>query len=123
MQMERIKGRIEAIDKNSVTVVADKSGEEYRFSIGEFSEPVKGEKVDLLCAPSDNQSGLFRVISIKSRKKIKPLRMPNFSTLLGHMIKTRDRLQATVDEAPDSDYSSELNEKIAWLERGIRLFS
>lgn len=123
MRMERVKGVIERVDGSKVLVVSEKSGEEYLFNAADFLEPLKGEKVDLLCAPSADSADLFSVISIKSKKKIKPLKMPNFNTLVGHMIKTRDRLKATLDETGDSESEGDLNEKIAWLNRGISLFS
>lgn len=123
MRMERVKGIIEKISGNKVVIVSEKSGEEFTFSASDFPDPVKGEKVDLLCAPSDDSANMFSVISIKSQKKIKPLKMPNFNTLVGHMVKTRDRLKATLAEAADNDSEADLNEKISWLNRGISLFS
>lgn len=123
MQMERLKGLVERIQATRVTVVADKSGHEYYFSPSEIGDVEKGERVDLLFTPADDEDGLSTVISIKSIKKIKPLKMANFATLVGHMLKTRDRLKATLAEVSDSDTISDLNEKITWLDRGISLFS
>ncbi len=123
MQMERLKGLIERIDSRRVVVVADKTGREYNFSPSELTGAEKGARVDLLMTPPDDEGGYAKIISIKSQKKIKPLKMPNFATLVGHMIKTRDRLKATLAESGDSDAQNDLNEKIAWLDRGIRLFS
>jgi len=104
-------------------VVADKSGREYSFSPSELRGVEKGARVDLLITPPDDEGGFATVISIKSQKKIKPLKMPSFGTLVGHMLKTRDRLKATLAESEDADTQNELNDKIAWLDRGIRLFS
>ena len=123
MQMERLKGLVESVDARRVVVVADKSGREYSFSPSELRGAEKGARVDLLITPPDDEGGFSTVISIKSQKKIKPLKMPSFSTLVGHMLKTRDRLKATLAESEDADAQNELNEKIAWLDRGIRLFS
>lgn len=123
MQMERLKGLIERIDSRRVVVVADKTGREYNFSPSELTGAERGARVDLLITPPDDEGGYAKIISIKSQKKIKPLKMPNFATLVGHMIKTRDRLKATLAESGDSDAQNELNEKIAWLDRGIRMFS
>lgn len=123
MQMERLKGLVESVDARRVVVVADKSGREYSFNPSELRGVEKGARVDLLITPPDDEGGFATVISIKSQKKIKPLKMPSFSTLVGHMLKTRDRLKATLAESEDADAQNELNEKIAWLDRGIRLFS
>ncbi|HOI92656.1 MAG TPA: hypothetical protein PLK28_19290 [Candidatus Rifleibacterium sp.] len=123
MQMERLKGLVESVDARCVVVVADKSGREYSFSPSELRGVEKGARVDLLITPPDDEGGFATVISIKSQKKIKPLKMPSFGTLVGHMLKTRDRLKATLAESEDADTQNELNDKIAWLDRGIRLFS
>ncbi|MDD3147747.1 MAG: hypothetical protein PHD82_10620 [Candidatus Riflebacteria bacterium] len=123
MQMERLKGLIEKIDSRRIIVVADKSGREFVFSPSELTGAEKGARVDLLITPPDDEGGFAKIISIRSQKKVKPLKMPNFSTLVGHMLKTRDRLKATLAESTDSDAQNELNEKIAWLDRGIRMFS
>ncbi len=123
MQMERLKGLVEKVDARRVVVVADKSGREYSFSPSELRDVEKGARVDLLITPPDDEGGFATVISIKSQKKIKPLKMPSFGTLVGHMLKTRDRLKATLAESEDADAQNELNDKIAWLDRGIRLFS
>lgn len=123
MRMERVRGMIEGNDNNRVIVVCEKTGDEFIFAATDFDEPVKGEKVDLLCAPSDDTPGLFNVISIKSKKKIKPLKMANFNTLVSHMIKTRDRLHATLNDASHGEGDADIKDKIAWLEKGISLFS
>ncbi len=123
MQMERLKGLVESVSADRIIVVADRSGREYSFAPHELPGTSRGARVDLLITPPDEEGGYARVISIKSQKKIKPLKMPGFGTLVGHMLKTRDRLKATLAESEDSEVQAELNEKIAWLDRGIRLFS
>lgn len=123
MKMEKIKGLIDRIAGNKVVVIKEKTGEECFFSASELVEAFPGEKVDILASLSDEDSAEYTVIAVKSRKKVKPLKMPNFNTLVGHMIKTRDRLKATIAESDDSESQSDLKEKIAWLDRGISLFS
>lgn len=123
MQMERLKGLVERIEGRRVVVVADKSGREYFFSSADLPDAEKGERVDMLITAPDDEDAMAGIISIKSKKKIKPLKMAGFNTLVGHMIKTRDRLKATLAEASDPDVGTELREKIAWLDRGISLFS
>ena len=123
MQMERLKGLVERIERYRIVIVADRSNKEYYLGLSDMPGAEKGERVDMLIAPSDDEDGLAKIISIKSKKKIKPLKMPNFNTLVGHMLKTRDRLKATLAETTDSDAASELNDKIAWLDKGISLFS
>ncbi len=123
MQIIRLKGLIESADSQRVTVACEKSGREFSFCPGDLPEARIGDKIDMLIAPSEEEGDFATVISIKSQKKVKPLKMPNFSTLVGHMLKTRDRLKATLAESADSEVHNELNEKIAWLDRGISLFS
>jgi len=123
MRMEKIKGIIDRMDGNRLVVVAEKTGEECFFSASEIPDAMPGEKIDLLASRTSEDDSSFSVIAVKSRKKIKPLKMSNFNTLVGHMIKTRDRLTATMAEAVDSEMRSDLREKISWLDRGISLFS
>ncbi|HNX74441.1 MAG TPA: hypothetical protein PLM07_09440 [Candidatus Rifleibacterium sp.] len=123
MQMQRLKGLVESVFADRVVVVADKTGAEYSFDPDELPGAARGTRVDLLITPSDEDGGFASIISIKTQKQIKPLKMASFATLVGHMLKTRDRLKATLAESVDADTQNELNEKIAWLDRGIRLFS
>lgn len=123
MQMLRLKGLIESADSRRVTVVCEKTGREFSFCPGDLPDAAIGNKVDMLISPCEDEGDFASVISIKSQKKVKPLKMPNFSTLVGHMLKTRDRLKATLAESSDPEAHNELKEKIAWLDRGIKLFS
>lgn len=123
MQMERIKGLIDRIEDGRLVVVSEKTGEEYFFAASDIPDAMPGEKIDLLAGRENDEDFNCSVIAVKSRKKIKPLKMPNFNTLVGHMIKTRDRLVATLGESEDNEACSNLREKIAWLDRGISLFS
>jgi hypothetical protein len=123
MQMLRLKGIIARREGRVLVVTADKSGVEYRFNASDLADAETGERIDMLIAPSDDEAGVSTVLSIKSKKKVKPIKIGNFNTLVGHMIKTRDRLNATVAELDDPDAISDLREKIAYLDRGINLFS
>lgn len=123
MQMQKLKGIITRCEGSVLVVKADKGNLEYRFNAADLAGAEAGERVDMLIAPADDPDDLSTILSIKSKKKIKPLKMGNFNTLVGHMIKTRDRLTATVAEIEDPDTVSDLREKIDWLERGINLFS
>ncbi len=123
MQMQKLKGIIARFEGHILVVKSDKGNLEYRFNASDLADAEAGERVDLLIASADDPDDISTILSIKSKKKIKPLKMANFNTLVGHMIKTRDRLTATVAELEDPDTISDLREKIEWLERGISLFS
>ncbi|PKL43304.1 MAG: hypothetical protein CVV42_20325 [Candidatus Riflebacteria bacterium HGW-Riflebacteria-2] len=123
MQMQKLKGIITRREGKTLVVKADKGAIEYRFNACDLGDAETGERVDLLIAPADDPDEISTILSIKSKKKVKPLKMGNFNTLVGHMIKTRDRLNATLAEIADPDSLSDLREKIAWLDRGIDLFS
>lgn len=123
MQMQRLKGLIKRREGRFLVVAADKGGTEYRFNASELADAESGERVDLLIAASEDPDGVSAILSIKSKKKVKPIKIGNFNTLVGHMIKTRDRLIATLAEVSDPDAASDLREKIDHLERGISLFS
>lgn len=123
MQMQKLKGVISQREGTILVVTADKGGTEYRFSASELADAETGERVDLLISAAEDPDGVSTILMVKSKKKIKPLKMGNFNTLVGHMIKTRDRLNATLAEITDPDAVSDLREKIDWLNRGINLFS
>jgi len=123
MQMQKLKGIIARREGNTLVVKADKGGIDYRFNASDLVEAEIGERVDLLIAPADDPDDISTILSIKSKKKVKPIKIGNFNTLVGHMIKTRDRLNATLVEIADPDAASDLREKITWLDRGINLFS
>ena len=82
----------------------------------------EGEKVDFLIAPAFSESSVSKILTIKKTKKVKPIKMANFNTLIGHMIKTKERLKATLETTEDSNTINDLKEKIDWLEKGINLF-
>ena len=123
MQMQKLKGIIARREGYTLVVKADKGGIEYRFNASDLEGAEPGERIDLLIAPADDPDDISTILSIKSKKKVKPIKIGNFNTLVGHMIKTRDRLNATLAEINDSDAASDLREKITWLYRGIDLFS
>ena len=75
-----------------------------------------------LIAPSFSEGSPSKILSIKQTKKIKPIKMPNFNTLIGHMIKTKERLKATLEITESPSEASDLKEKIEYLEKGISLF-
>lgn len=117
-----LKGHITNIEEDFVFVTEDKTDEVYKFyqsdMLGEMND-----KVDALIAPAFSEGSTSKVLSIKQTKKVKPLKMANYSTLISHMIKTKERLNATLltleEDNPDIP---DINEKIAWLEKGIALF-
>ncbi|KAF1079670.1 MAG: hypothetical protein GQF41_3985 [Candidatus Rifleibacterium amylolyticum] len=123
MQMQKLKGVIARREGATLVVKADKGGIEYRFNASDLGDAETGERVDLLIAPADDPDDISTILSIKSKKKVKPIKIGNFNTLVGHMIKTRDRLNATLAEIADPAAASDLREKITWLDRGIDLFS
>lgn len=121
--MYRLKGTVVRIDEEMVVVSDDKSEEEYYFHRSDLSEVKDGSKVDLLISVSTNSDGVSRILMNKKKPKAKALKMANFSTLVKHMMKTRERLQATIDESPELAGNSRIAEQIEFLDRGIRLFS
>ncbi len=123
MQMQKLKGIIAHREGSTLVVKSDKGGSEYRFNVSDLPDSETGDRVDLLIAPADDPDDISSILSIKSKKKVKPIKIGNFNTLVGHMIKTRDRLNATLVEISDPDSASDLREKIAWLDRGLELFS
>jgi hypothetical protein len=123
MQMQKLKGIISRREGRILVVTSDKGAVDYRFNAAELADAETGERVDLLISASEDPDGVSTILMVKSKKKIKPLKMGNFNTLVGHMIKTRDRLNATIAEIADPDAVSDLREKISWLDRGINLFS
>lgn len=118
-----LKGLIESIDKERITVFSAKEDKKYYFYLQDLPNAEEGEKIDLLIMPSFNEEGFSKILTIKTTKKAKPIKMANFSTMLSHMRKNKDRLKATLKESDDPDTINDLQEKIDWLEKGIELFS
>jgi hypothetical protein len=121
-QMKHLLGVLSEINDRAMIVTETDSGQEFYFRSGELEEVELGEKLDLLIADAPDREGFCQILMHKKKKKAKPFKMPNFSTLLKHMIKIRDRLKATLEENPETKNYSELNEKIEYLDKGIEMF-
>ncbi|MFZ5952617.1 MAG: hypothetical protein ACOYXC_18085 [Candidatus Rifleibacteriota bacterium] len=122
-RMQRLRGTVVKVDEEMVAISDDRSDEEFYFHRSDMAEAEIGQKVDLLISVATNSDGFSRVLMNKKKPKPKAFKMANFSTLVKHMIKTRERLQATLEENPDLSSESKINEQIEFLSRGIRLFS
>ncbi len=122
-RMQRLKGTVVKIDDEMVVVADDKSDEEFYFHLEDLNEAETGQKIDLLISVNTNLDGFSRILMNKKKPKPKAFKMANFSTLLKHMIKTRERLQATLDESPEMADNQRILDQIEWLNRGIGLFS
>ncbi len=122
-RMQRLKGTVVKVDEEMVVVADDKSDEEFYFHLQDLNEAESGQKIDLLISVNTNLDGFSRILMNKKKPKPKAYKMANFSTLIKHMIKTRDRLQATIDESPELAGNQRIIDQIEWLNRGIGLFS
>lgn len=122
-RMQRLKGTIVKIDEEMVVVSDDKSDEEFYFHYSDLTDAEIGKKIDLLISMGTNSDGYSRILMNKKKPKPKAFKMANFSTLIKHMIKTKERLVATLEESPELIDNSRINEQIEWLEKGIGLFS
>ena len=117
-----LKGTLSIIDADFAYVTDSKTDKEYKFYANDLQDTEEGEKVDLLIAPAFSEDSVSKILTIKQTKKAKPIKMANFSTLIGHMIKTKERLKATLASSDESTDTSDIKEKIDWLEKGIILF-
>ena len=117
-----LKGTLTRIDTDFAYVTDSKTDQEYKFYANDVQDTEEGEKVDFLIAPAFSESSVSKILTIKKTKKVKPIKMANFNTLISHMIKTKERLKATLDTADDSNTINDIKEKIEWLEKGIQLF-
>lgn len=117
-----LKGTLTQIDADFAYVSDSKTDKEYKFYVSELQDTEVGEKIDLLIAPAFSEDSVSKILTIKKTKKAKPIKMANFNTLIGHMIKTKERLKATLETTEDSNTINDLKEKIDWLEKGITLF-
>ena len=117
-----LKGTLTQIDADFAYVTDSKTDKEYKFYASDLQDTEEGEKVDLLIAPAFSEDSVSKILTIKKTKKAKPIKMANFSTLIGHMIKTKERLKATLASSDESTDTSDIKEKIDWLEKGISLF-
>ena len=117
-----LKGTLTRIDADFAYVTDSKTDKEYKFYANDVQDTEEGEKVDFLIAPAFSEGSVSKILTIKKTKKVKPIKMANFNTLIGHMIKTKERLKATLETTEDSNTINDLKEKIEWLEKGIQLF-
>ncbi len=117
-----LKGTLTQIDADFAYVTDGKTDKEYKFYASDLQDTEEGEKVDLLIAPAFSEDSVSKILTVKTTKKAKPIKMANFSTLIGHMIKTKERLKATLASSDESTDTSDIKEKIEWLEKGISLF-
>ena len=117
-----LKGTLTRIDADFAYVSDSKTDKEYKFYANDLQDTEESEKVDLLIAPAFSEDSVSKILTIKKTKKAKPIKMANFSTLIGHMIKTKERLKATLASSDESTDISDIKEKIDWLEKGINLF-
>ena len=117
-----LKGTLTQIDADFAYVIDSKTDKEYKFYANDLQDTEEGEKVDLLIAPAFSEDSVSKILTIKKTKKAKPIKMANFSTLICHMIKTKERLKATLASSDESTDTSDIKEKIDWLEKGISLF-
>ena len=117
-----LKGTLTQIDADFAYVTDSKTDIEYKFYANDLQDTEEGEKVDLLIAPAYSEDSVSKILTIKKTKKAKPIKMANFNTLIGHMIKTKERLKATLATSEESTDTSDIKEKIEWLEKGISLF-
>ncbi len=122
-RMQRLRGTVVKADEEMVAISDDRSDEEFYFHASDMAEAQVGQKVDMLISVATNSDGFSRVLMNKKKPKPKAFKMANFSTLVKHMIRTRERLQATLEETPELGSESKINEQIDFLTRGIRLFS
>lgn len=118
-----LKGTVISIDPDFVIVKDEKSDTEYKFYFSDLKDSNEGDKIDALISPAFAEGSTSKILSLKETKKVKPIKMPNFNTLIGHMIKTKERLKANLAIEENSASINDLKEKIDWLEKGISLFS
>ena len=117
-----LKGILTRLETDFAYVTDSKTDQEYKFYASDIQDTEEGEKVDFLIAPAFTEGSVSKILTIKKTKKAKPIKMANFNTLIGHMIKTKERLKATLDNADESADTADIKEKIDWLEKGIILF-
>ena len=118
-----LKGQIESVDNERITIVSSKDKKKFYFYPEDLPNAEESEKADLLIMASYRDDGFSKILTIKTTKKAKPIKMANFSTMLNQMRKNKDRLKATLKDTDDPESINDIQEKIDWLEKGIELFS
>ncbi len=128
MKLLRLKGVVDRVTEGVAVVVPEDRSRERYVPSGQIPEVREGLPVDLLVIPGAGENDLCQVVSEKPARKVKPMKLASFSTLLRAMQKTREKLEATVREIEsreesDGDQIEELQKKLDFLDRGIELFS
>ncbi|HOT28655.1 MAG TPA: hypothetical protein PLU72_10735 [Candidatus Ozemobacteraceae bacterium] len=128
MKLFKLTGVIDRITGGVAAIVPDDGSRELYISEKDLADPREGQEVDLVVVPPDNPNDVCKVVSFARKKVVKPVKIKADGALLKAMIRSRDRLKATLDqveadENADPEVVEQLREKLRFLDRGIELFS
>ncbi|RCK78526.1 MAG: hypothetical protein OZSIB_1446 [Candidatus Ozemobacter sibiricus] len=125
MKIRKLRGVIDRMVSGVAAIVPDDRTPEVYVAASDIPGAREGLAVDLVIVPQDDPNAVCPVVGRKPPRPPRPQKIKSFTSLVRQMIKTRDRLKATLaelEQQPGQD-GQELQEKIDFLEKGIDLFS
>lgn len=127
MKMKRLRGRVVAVDGSVVTVLPSDGSDEIFVRLQDLPDAFPEMKCDLMIIPAASSGECVRVFGQRAKNPAKPLKMAGDASLVKAMIKAKERIDATIVQLEKQDPIDEaalekLEEKRAFLERGLRLF-
>ena len=127
MNMKRLRGRVASIDGSMVTIIPSNGADEVFVRLKDLPEAHPEMRIDLMIVPAATAGECARVCGRRSEKPAKALKMAGDQALMKAMLKAKERIDATIVQLEKQDPIDEpalerLEEKRAFLERGLRLF-
>ena len=127
MNIITFKGKVLEITSEYIELLSADGTSQIRVISGNTSRYALGQQVNLVLQLSDNKNEIGKIIGEAEVNKKKSIKIKNFSSLISQMIKFKDRISVTLDEAIANDANADtieyLRERNEFLERGIELFS
>lgn len=127
MKMKRLRGRVVSLEGTVVTVLPSDGTDEVFIRLSDLPDAFPEMKCDLMIIPATNSGECARVYGHRSQKAAKPLKVAGDNALVKALLKSKERIDATIvqlerQEPVDEEALEKLEEKRAFLERGLRLF-
>jgi hypothetical protein len=127
MELVRVLGVIDRIDSGIAAIVLDNGEHEIYVRVKQLKNAREGKRVDILVDPALDPNAVSKVITSKAQAKKAASALPSFAGLIRAFLKnieilrSRERLLERAEE-PDEEALMSLQEKIAYLEKGLKLF-
>ena len=124
MEMKKVRGVIDRIEADIAVIVPDDRSREVYVRAQDLPSAQEGLEVEVFLALPNDPNGLATVFAEKKKAKPKMGSKKGYAALLRAMSKVKEQLSLQLaDLEEDAFPATDIREKIAYLEEGIRLFS